>query len=79
MDKINKALKKIKDDEQNKLKQILEKIEKGDLKNLEIKKLKGKDNIFRARKGKFRVIYKKEGKEIYVLAVERKNDNTYNF
>lgn len=46
--------------------------------NLDIKKLRGYQNIFRLRKGKLRIIYQfiKE-KEIYILAIERRSETTY--
>jgi len=77
MDKISKALKKLSAQEKKEVKTILEKIKLGELNGFDIKKLKGKDNIFRIRKGSIRIIFLKD-KDISVLAIERKNDNTYN-
>lgn len=49
-----------------------------DWRNLDIKKLKGYKNIFRIRKGNFRIIYQlMEGKEVYVLTIERRSETTY--
>lgn len=43
------------------------------------KKLKGSSDIFRVRKGAFRIIYKRAaGKEFKILDVGRRGDNTYN-
>jgi len=77
MDKIEKELSKFSPKEKIQLKFFLQKINSGNLNNLDIKKLKGMDNIFRVRKGNFRVIYFKKEKEIILLKLERKNDNTY--
>lgn len=77
MDKISKALKKLSVQERKELKVILGKIKSGELNGFDIKKLKGKDNIFRVRKGSIRIIFLKD-KDISILAIERKNDNTYN-
>ncbi|MFH1564820.1 MAG: hypothetical protein ABIC82_03145 [bacterium] len=67
-------------EEQNKIKIILLKISSGAFGGLDIKKLKGHDNIFRARKGKTRIIYKvDQTNNIYILTIERRSDNTYNF
>ena len=55
----------------------MEKIKKGETANLDIKKLKGGDGHFRARKGEIRTIYRiNEGSETVLISIERKNDNT---
>lgn len=78
MDKIDKALKRLSSNERKIIKPLLEKILNNDLKNLDIKKLKGYDGIFRVRKGKIRVIYKiDKNDEIFILAIERRTDKTY--
>lgn len=80
MDKIAKALEKFNTDERNKIKAILLKINSGVFTGLDIKKLKGHDNIFRVRKGKIRIIYRiNQNNNIYILTVERRSDKTYNF
>jgi mRNA-degrading endonuclease RelE of RelBE toxin-antitoxin system len=78
MDKIAKALKKLSVAEKRNIKYILQKIKSGKYESFDIKKLKGHDNIYRVRKGKFRVIFFKKAEKISVLAIERKGDNTYN-
>ncbi|MEK7147253.1 MAG: hypothetical protein AAB772_03305 [Patescibacteria group bacterium] len=47
--------------------------------SLDIKKLKGYHNIFRVRKGKIRIIFIKDKKEISILAIERRHEDTYKF
>lgn len=80
MDKISKALQKLTAKEKEELKLLLERINRGEVADLDIKKLKGKDNIFRARKRRIRVIFVKyQDGSINILAIERRNDNTYNF
>lgn len=79
MDKISKALKKITAKEREAVKALLLKIISRDFNNLDIKKLKGREDIYRVRKGKIRIIFRIENKEkLFVLAIERRNDNTYN-
>jgi len=78
MDKIAKALKKLSDSEKDQFKELLIKIEANNLKNLDVKKLKGYDEIFRVRKGKMRVIFRKTDNEIFVLAIEKRSDTIYN-
>ena len=62
------------------VKDVLSLLEKRQLENLDIKKLKGKEDVFRARLGSIRIIYQDKGKDgIFILTIERRNDNTYNF
>lgn len=77
MDKIQKELAKLTPKEREHLKEILRRIQAGDLKGLDIKKLKAREDIFRVRKGSMRVIYRVVSKEIFVLAVERRSEKTY--
>jgi len=77
VDKIEKALKEFTEKEKGEVKNILIKIQKGNVKSLDIKKLKGHNNIFRARKGKIRIIFRKKGEAIFVLSIERRTDKTY--
>lgn len=79
MDKIKKALKNLTDSEKRAIKDILLKISSGFWSSLDIKKLKNNNNIFRARKGKIRIIFKSYSKSsIKILAIEKRSDNTYN-
>ncbi len=78
MDKIEKALSRLSAFEKEKIKEILIRLESGHLSSLDIKKLKGRTDIFRVRKGKLRIIYRVGGVgEISILTVERRSDNTY--
>jgi mRNA-degrading endonuclease RelE of RelBE toxin-antitoxin system len=80
VDKIQKALDKLSAKERAAVKDILEKIEKKNFDGLDLKKLKGRDDVYRVRKGDIRIIYRMgENKEIFVLEIGRRNDNTYNF
>lgn len=80
MDKIEKALQRLTSKEQKVIRQVLIKIKKGDFSGLDIKKLKGYKDIFRAKKRAMRIIYRlnKDGKTS-VLAVERRFEKTYKF
>ncbi|OGF26418.1 hypothetical protein A2331_05800 [Candidatus Falkowbacteria bacterium RIFOXYB2_FULL_34_18] len=78
MDKITKVLKKLNFKERERVKKILLKIKNNDLENLDIKKLKNKNSIFRVRVGRIRIIFKKDDK-ISLLTIERRSDIIYNF
>ncbi len=77
VDKIEKALRKLTEKERKAIKNILTKIKKEKIKDLDIKKLKGRDDIFRVRKGSMRIVFRKKNESILILSVERKSDKTY--
>lgn len=78
VDRITKALRKLSAKEQKALRQLLAQVRHGDIQQLDVKKLKGRSDIYRIRKGSLRIIYhrSKNGK-ITVLALERRNDTAY--
>ena len=69
MDKIAKSLNRLNSKEKVIVKNILLKIKNGHLDHLDVKKLKGRNDIFRVRKGKIRIIYRldRKGNNIYIL------------
>jgi len=77
MDKIAKALKKLSAKECEKLKSVLTKLESGTANNLDIKKLKDRNDIYRVRVGEIRVIFRQSEKGIVLLKVSRRNEKTY--
>ena len=76
-DKIDKQIEKLSDQEQQWVKTIFQKLKSGNTKHLDIKKIRGRDDIFRVRKGDVRVIYRRAEDSIFILAVERRNEDTY--
>jgi len=80
MDKIQKALARLSQTEKDNIKRILSDLNSGQMTGYDLKKLKGRDDIYRIRKGKLRIIYRvSKDKQIYLLSIERRTDNTYNF
>ena len=77
-DRIEKALRKLSKKERSAIKEILLMIRNNKLTGLDIKKLKGRDDIFRIRKGSLRIILKKDAGSWYILAIERRSETTYN-
>lgn len=78
MDKISKLLQKLSQKELGKIKEILTKLNSGDLKNLDIKQLKRRKDIFRVRLGDLRIIYRKNNQnKIFILSIARRNEKTY--
>jgi mRNA-degrading endonuclease RelE of RelBE toxin-antitoxin system len=77
VDKIQKVLDKLSSKEKKKIKEILKKIKEKDFKRLDIKKLKKRRDIFRVRKGRFRIIFMINKKGIKILTLERRKSKTY--
>jgi len=79
MDVIKKALAKLTNKERTQVEAILKKLLKGNSRGLDIKKLKSRNDIFRVRKGTLRILYRTTKKEdIFILAIEKRSDTTYN-
>ena len=79
MPSLKKLLSRFNKEERGNIEFLIEKIISLNWQNLDIKKLKGHQNIFRARQGKIRIIFAKDKKEISVIAIERRRENTYSF
>lgn len=80
MDKISKALAKLTAREKEVITEIFAKIQAGKIASLDLKKLKGYDNICRVRFGKWRLIYRTDIKgKIFLVSFDRRNDHTYKF
>jgi mRNA-degrading endonuclease RelE of RelBE toxin-antitoxin system len=77
MDDREKALRKFSEKERLWSMEVISRIIDDDVKGLDIKKLKGSENIFRVRKGDIRIIYRRKGKEIFILDIGRRNEKTY--
>ena len=78
MDKIEKALKSLTSQERKKLKDILAQVDEGDFQNLDLKKIKGRADIYRVRKGSIRIIFRKaQSNFIKVLTIEQRSSKDY--
>jgi mRNA-degrading endonuclease RelE of RelBE toxin-antitoxin system len=78
MDKLDKALRKFSAEERRSVKRLLLQLRSGDFRTLEVKRLKGRKDIYRIRKGNLRIIYRLDkDKAIFVLAIERRSKETY--
>ena len=78
VDRIAKSLRKLSNKEQGILHALLVRIKSGNFENMDIKKLKGRGDIYRVRKGDIRIIFYRAGDGIHILSVERRNETTYN-
>jgi mRNA-degrading endonuclease RelE of RelBE toxin-antitoxin system len=79
MDKIIKFLRKLPKKELRKVREVIDKLEKGDLAGLDIQKLSSHKNIFRVRTGDIRIIFFKERETFDLISIERRTEQTYKF
>lgn len=79
MDRIAKVLAKLSLKERAKVQDILNRLAGNNTADIDIKKLKGRGDLFRARKGSVRIIYRLENGKTFLLAIERRTDTTYKF
>ena len=79
MDKIDKALSKLVSKEKARIKNIIKALQSGRFDNLNIKKLKGFQDVFRVRKGGFRIVYRLFDKKIIILKIDKRKEDTYKF
>ena len=76
----DRKLRKFSLKERVEIQHLVEKIIGRQFVGLDLKKLKGLRNIFRIRKGKIRIIFElKSDQGPYILAVERRREDTYKF
>jgi len=60
------------------VREILTSLRSGAIEGLQIKKLKGREDIFRVRKGKIRILYRvADNGAIFILTIERRRERTY--
>lgn len=79
VDRIDKQLKKLSSKQRKAFERLIKQILTGNVMNLDVKKLKGREDVYRVRKGAFRIIYRtdKTG-DVKVIAFESRSDTTYN-
>ena len=79
MPSIKKLLSKFNKEEREFIQFLIEKITSLNWQGLDVKKLKGYQDIFRIRKGKIRIIFSKDQKEISIITIVCRSENTYKF
>lgn len=77
MHKIDKFLAKLDTERRAKVLAVLLQIQSGNLKNLDIKKLKGEASLYRVRVGQCRIKFETARNSINIIDIDFKNDNTY--
>jgi mRNA interferase RelE/StbE len=79
MPALRKLLSKFDEAERKIIETLIEKVISLNWHGLDIKKLRGYQNIFRIRKGKIRIIFSKNEKNIFILSIDRRSESTYKF
>lgn len=77
MNKILKSLIKFSSKERLQVQQDTLLITNREFQTLNIKKLSGFDSLYRAKRGKARIIFYMNEKEVKIIRIDRRNDNTY--
>lgn len=76
-DKIKKLLSKLSPKERDIVKLLIMRIKLDDTEGLDIKQLKGRTDLFRVRKGRLRIVYRKTSVEFLIIRIDRRNEKTY--
>jgi mRNA-degrading endonuclease RelE of RelBE toxin-antitoxin system len=76
-DKIAKFLQKLPPKDLKIIKEVILLLSNNQIDNLNVKKLKGSTNIYRARKGNIRIIFSKEKDVVKILQISKRDDQTY--
>ena len=79
MDSIEKFLKRLSPKEREIVEDIIKDILSNTLHNLDIKKLRGEQGLFRVRKGNIRVVFFKKRDVTRIIFLGRRNENMYKF
>ena len=77
MDRNQKFIKKLSAKEYQKVKDVLKQILSGNFIGLDIKKLRGLDELYRVRIGRIRIIFY-AGEQVVIKQISSRDDNTYN-
>ena len=77
MNKILKTLIKLSSKERKNTEWDIESITNRNFENLDIKKLKGFDCLYRAKRGQVRIIFSIKTTDVKIIKVDIRNNNTY--
>ncbi len=76
-DKIAKILAKLTPKERELVKLLILRIKLDDTDGLDIKQLKGHSHVFRVRKGRLRIVYRKTSGTFLIIRIDRRDEKTY--
>ena len=76
-DKIKKLLAKLSEQERELVKLLILRVKLEDIVGLDIKQLNGHTDFFRVRKGRLRIVYRKDEDNFLIVRIDRRNEKTY--
>lgn len=76
-DKIKKLLAKLTPKEREVVKLLILRIKLNDHIGLNIRRLKGHSDLFRVRKDRLRIVYRKTSDQFLIIRIDRRNEKTY--
>lgn len=76
-DKIKKALAKLGAKDREIIKLLILRIKLGDVYRLNISRLKGHVDLYRVKKGRLRVVYRKSNDVFKIVKIDLRNEKTY--
>ena len=76
-DKIKKLLLKLSATERELVKLLILRLKLDDIQGLDIKQLRGHKDLFRVKKGRLRIVYRKNRKGFFIIRIDRRNERTY--
>ncbi|MEK7209197.1 MAG: hypothetical protein AAB677_02980 [Patescibacteria group bacterium] len=79
MNKIDKFLLRLTLKERQKAQLIIARLIDRDWTGLNIKKLRGYQNLFRCREGNLRIVFESDDKNVTLIKIGNRDDTTYNF
>lgn len=77
MDQIQKQWRKLSVKDRQGIRQVFEKLVVRDFTNLDRKRLKGYEHIYRVRIGNYRLVYFDDGEEIILKYLKKRDERTY--
>lgn len=75
--KIQKLLAKLTPKERELVKLLILRVKLDDITGLNVRQLVGYDDLYRVRKGRLRIVYRKNSKEFTIVRIDRRNEKMY--
>jgi len=76
-DKIKKILVKLSKKERELVKLLILRVKLDDLEGLDIKHLRGHAGLFRVRKGRIRIVFRRTKEKTLIVRIDRRSEKTY--
>ncbi|MGH7238232.1 MAG: hypothetical protein ACREGF_06880 [Candidatus Saccharimonadales bacterium] len=76
-DKIKKMLAKLSAQDRELIKLLILRIKLDDTEGLDIKRIQSHTDLYRIRKGRLRIVYRKNAQNFLIVRIDRRNEKTY--